>query len=284
MQKNVPGNTRNPAVYAARLGELGMRLSISRALSSCILFGGLLAATASNAVTISFLSGPANAGNWGNSLVFSNSGISVSASAYAETGGESPGGTGWYLFQTAQIYRWSTGLGICNRNEGLASSTCADDEHEVDTVSRDDLLVFVFNQNVNLQSITVDPYNSSGSDPNDRDITYWIGNLASMPALTTQTFDTLSAMPTFTETLNPATSGFDPYTHTLTGTGNVLLISGDYRNRNCKNADVTTNSECEAYKIRDLSVTAATTVVPVPGAVWLFGSALALMGVARRRA
>ncbi len=240
---------------------------------------GLASVSDANAVTISFLSGPANAGNWGNSLVFSSGGISVAASAFAETGTESPTSSGWYLFQTAQIYRWSTGLGICNRVEGLASSTCSDTEHEVDTVGRDDLLVFVFNQNVNVESLTVDPYNSSGSDPNDRDITYWVGNLASMPALTTQTFDSLSAMPTFTETLNPATSGFDPLTHTLTGTGNVLLVSGDYSNRSCKNADVTTNSECEAYKIRDITVSA----VPVPAAVWMFGSALALLGAARRR-
>jgi hypothetical protein len=232
-----------------------------------------------SAVTISFLSGPANAGNWGNTLTFSNGGVSVTASAFAETGAESPTSSGWYLFQTAQIYRWSTGLGICNRNEGLASSTCADNEHEVDTVSRDDLLVFVFNQNVNFQSITVDPYNSSGSDPNDRDITYWVGNLASMPALTTRTFNTLGTMPTFTEAFNAASSGFDPLTHSLTGTGNVLLVSGDYLNRNCKNADVTTNSECEAYKIRDITVS----IVPVPAAVWLFGSALGLLGGARRR-
>jgi len=244
---------------------------------------GLFASPLASAATISFLSGPANAGNWGNSLTFSGGGISVTASAFAETGAESPSASGWYLFQTAQIYRWSTGLGICNRVEGLASSTCSATEHEVDTVGRDDLLLFVFNQTVDFQSVTVDPYNSSGSDPNDRDITYWVGNLASMPALTTQTFDTLGGMPGFTETLSAATSGFDPLTHSLSGTGNVLLLSGDYTNRDCKNADVTYNSECEAYKIRNITVT-ATTVIPVPAAVWLLGSALGLLGIARRKA
>ena len=261
-----------------------MKVRPMRVFSSWLPVAGLavagLISGSANAVTISFLSGPANAGSWGNSLVFSNGGISVSASAFAETGTESPGSSGWYLFQTAQIYRWSTGLGICNKGEGLANVSCSETEHEVDTVGRDDLLVFVFNQTVNVESITVDPYNSSGSDPNDRDITYWVGNLASMPALTTQTFDTLGGMPTFTETLNLASSSFDPLTHSLTGTGNVLLISGDYTNRSCKNADVTSNSECEAYKIRDISVSA----VPVPAAAWLFGSALVgLLGAARRR-
>ena len=103
-----------------------------------------------------------------------------------------------------------------------------------------------------------------------------------MPALTTQNFATLGAMPTFSEAFNPASSGFDPLTHILTGTGNVLLLSGDYINRSCKNADVTSNSECEAYKIRDITVTAAT-VIPIPAVVWLFGSALAVLGSARRR-
>jgi len=243
----------------------------------------LFASLPASAVTISFLSGPANSGSWGNSLAFSNSGISVTASAWAETGAESPAASGWYLFQTAQIYRWSTGLGVCNRNEGLASSTCSDTEHEVDTVSRDDLLVFVFSQTVNFQSITVDPYNSSGDDPNDRDITYWVGSTANLANLATQTFDTLGNMPGFSETQVFATSSFNPITHALTGTGNVLLVSGDYTNRSCKNADVTSNSECEAYKIRDITVSPGMTVVPVPAAAWLFGSALGFMAVARRR-
>lgn len=260
-----------------------MRSSATRIPALCLALAGLVASPLASAATISFLSGPANAGNWGNSLVFSSGGISVTASAFAETGTESPSSSGWYLFQTAQIYRWSSGLGICNRVEGLASSTCSDTEHEVDTVGRDDLLVFVFNQTVNFESVTVDPYNSSDSDPNDRDITYWVGNLAGMPALTTQTFDTLSAMPGFTETASAATSGFDPLTHALSGTGNVLLLSGDYTNRSCKNADVTYNSECEAYKIRNITVTAATTVIPVPAAAWLLGPALGLLGFARRR-
>lgn len=256
-----------------------MRYSATWLPAIGLALAGLVASPGASAVTISFLSGPANAGNWGNSLTFSGGGISVTASAYAETGAESPGSSGWYLFQTAQIYRWSTGLGVCNRNEGLANSSCSDTEHEVDTVSRDDLLVFVFDQVVNVESLTVDPYNTSGSDPNDRDITYWVGNLASMPALTTQTFNTLGTMPTFVQAANAASSGFDPLTHVLTGTGNVLLVSGDYANRNCKNADVTTNSECEAYKIRDIGVS----IVPVPAAVWLFGPALALLGAVRRR-
>jgi hypothetical protein len=32
-----------------------------------------------------------------------------------------------------------------------------------------------------------------------------------------------------------------------------------------------------------VTLTAASTVIPVPAAVWLFGSALGLLGVARRK-
>lgn len=261
-----------------------MRIPQRAVVVLALFIAGLLTAGPSGAVTINFTSGPANVGGFGNSLTFSNGGISVTASAFAETGTQTPANSGWYLFQTAEVYRWSTGLGVCNRNEGyVAQNSCGDDEHEIDTVGRDDLLLFVFSQNVVMQSITVDPYDSSGSDPNDRDITYWVGNLANLAALTTRTFNTLGTMPGFSETYLAASSGFDPLTHLLSGTGNVLLVSGDYRDRNCKNADVTTNSECEAFKIKNLVVSAAPAVVPVPAAAWLFLSAFGVLTIARRK-
>lgn len=254
-------------------------------LQICAAVLGVCAFNAAQAATIDFRppNGSANGGGYGNSLTYSSDGINVTASAYAETGAQSPANSGWYLLETAQIYKWQTGLGICNRNEGLASSNCNDTEHEVDTVGRDDLLVFVFDQTVNFNSITVDPYNSSGSDPNDRDIVYWVGNLTSgLSDLTTRTFDTLDSTPGLNisaEVWSPYSSGTSAYTHSLTGTGNVLLVSGYYLDRSCKNQDVTSNTECEAYKIQSLSVTP----VPVPAAVWLLGSALLCFGAIGQR-
>ncbi len=243
-------------------------------------------ASAAQAVTIDFRPGysgnPANAGNWGNSLTFTSGGISVTARAYAATGTLSGG---WNLFTTAQIYKWSTGLGSCNRSEGLANSTCDSNEHEFDTVGYDDLLVLVFAQTVNFQSLTVDPYDGPGSDPNDTDIVYWVGNSVNLANLTARTFNTLAGMPGLSaETWKQTASTYSPVTHGLSGIGNVLFVSGNWHDTNCKNSNVSYASECEAYKIRDITVTPYNAVVPVPAALWLLGSALGVLGLTRKRA
>lgn len=220
-------------------------------------------------------------------MQFSSGGITVDVHAWAETGAEAPASSGYYKFETAQVHSWATGLGNCNRDEGLASVSCNDNEHEVDSVGRDDLMVFFFNQTVDFSQleISVDPYDGSGSDPNDRDIRYWISTVAAAPDLSTYTFNTLA--PTFgTGALSAASSSYGIYTHYLNGanggaaTGNLLLISGNYKIRSCSNYNGTSDTECEAYKIKSLSVAP---VIPVPAAAWLMGSALAAIGLLRRR-
>ncbi len=255
---------------------------------SCAITLALLlsaATTTASAVTIDFTAA-GGSGSYGNNMVFSDGGITVTVSAWAETGSESPASSGYYLFQTAQIWSWSTGLGICNRNEGLANSSCDNNEHELDSVGRDDLMVFYFDQVVDFDAlqVTVDPYDGSGSDPNDRDLRYWVSTVGAAPALGTYTFNTLA--PTFgTGFLSSASSSYNPFTHNLGGgsggalTGNLLLISGNYANRYCTNSNVSSDTECEAYKISSLTIQA----IPVPGAVWFMGSALGLMAWVRRR-
>lgn len=270
---------RNPARSRARCPRRRQVLALG--LGAWL----VAAAGAAQALTID-LRGAGGSGGFGNSLVFGGGGLSVTASAWAETGGELPAGSGYYAFQSAEIHSWSTGLGICNRSEGLAGSSCDSNEHEVDTVGRDDLLVLVFNQRVSFLSITVDPYDGPGSDANDRDILYRVGDLpGGLPNLANRSFASLGSIAGLgAEQVSAAASGYGPLSHALSGVGNVLLVSGNYHDRNCFAADVSGDRECEAYKIASISVASfGSQVVPLPAGAWLLGSALGTLVVARRR-
>jgi hypothetical protein len=248
-------------------------------------FTGLVAAflagvaTTAGAATINFSSADdTGVSTYGNSLAFSSDGIGVTARAFAETGAAT--GSGYYRFQTAEVFSWSTGLGICNRTEGTANVTCDNNGHEIDTGGRDDLLVLVFDQVVNFSSLTVLPFDGAGSDPNDRDVIYRVGNLAALPDLAGYSFDTLGGIAGVgAEVLSAASSGYDPFTHALSGSGNVLFVSGNYHDRGCTAADVDDDGECEAYKVVDVVVSA----VPVPAVAWLLVPAFGIVGLRRRR-
>ncbi|MBM4196844.1 MAG: hypothetical protein FJ197_07065 [Gammaproteobacteria bacterium] len=260
-----------------------------RALATALLAGfGCVSASAIN-IDVRGTLGPY--GGFGNSLNYSAGGVNVSLYGWAETGAlQTSTPSNFWLFQTAEIYSWSTGVGVCNRVEGtLASGNCSVNEQEIDTVgSRDDLIVLYFDQIVsfgNLQ-VTVDPWDGPGSDPNDRDLRFWVATVASgAPNLSTYSFNTLSTA-FGTSYLSSVISSYDAYTHLLGSvigplSGNLLMISGNWFDRSCVNRNSTADKECEAWQLASIDVDV--NVIPVPAAVWLLGSALGLLGWMRRR-
>lgn len=177
------------------------------------------------------------------------------------------------LLDTAQIWQWPTGLGVCNRSEGTVGGGCSVfSEHQVDNVGDDDYVLFAFDQAVQFDQIIIDPYFTT-----DRDVSYWIGNVASfdLTGLDPVALDPPGTT-AFGDPINVSFGfGNDPVSVNLGGaSGNALLFAA--------RADPGNWHDNDYFKIASLEVTA--TVIPVPAAVWLFGSGLiGLIGVMRRR-
>lgn len=225
----------------------------------------LLTATFSHAATTTYDftgSGPApleTGSGYGNTLDYGD----FQVTAWATTGVPINSNS---LIDDAQILDYGSGLGVCNRTE-----SCSFPNFQVDNMGDDDYVLFVFDQAVQFDSIVIDPYGYF-----DRDITFWTANIstpADLTGLDPAALDfpgsTIFGDPTF----NYNTWGYGPKTINLNGgIGNALLFAAQ--------ADPGNIGDYDAFKITSLT----TTVVPVPAALWLFGSGLiGLVGLARRR-
>ena len=114
----------------------------------------------SHATSFTFTSGSTNGTDFGNSVVRTSDGVTVTA-------------TGWRLsdvgsssFQAGRIQIWSTGLGVCNQGEGL---NCSNPQHPVDNSVSTDFLLFSFSQSIELDSALLTAWAS------DFDATLWAG-------------------------------------------------------------------------------------------------------------
>ena len=114
----------------------------------------------SQAASFYLTSGSTTGSGYGNSVVRTDDGVTVTA-------------TGWSLgnvasssFQAGQIRIWGTGLGVCNQGEGL---NCTNPNHPVDNYNGTDFLLFSFSQSVELDSAILTAWAS------DFDATLWAG-------------------------------------------------------------------------------------------------------------
>ena len=154
-------------------------------------------------------------------------------------------------FYNSSIRNWQGyGLGVQNGS--------SDNSHQVDNSGYKDFVLFQFDNNVRVNSVTVDSYGT-----NDIDASWWYGNISDLPA-------TLNGSDFTNGNYSGTTS--NPYTYDLGSMviGNVLLFGTRWDQSN------------DLFKIAAIDFELA--AVPLPAAVYLFGTgALALYGFSRRR-
>jgi hypothetical protein len=229
----------------------------------------LIAGQAATASTWTFASGgnyyTASGSSYGNQITFSQGLETLRVTAWSNTADTPVNG-----LETAYIRRFSTGLGVCNREEGsLSSCINGGSLHQVDNVGQQDLVLFLFDSPQALQSLTIDPYGTW-----DRDVSFWIGNVSAGMTLVGSTFASLGALG-FGSQVNSLNSASNAALAISLGghMGNALLVGGLFP------ADGTP----DRFKIRSLVATAGISIVPVPAGAWLLVSAFGVLATIRRR-
>jgi hypothetical protein len=197
--------------------------------------------------------------SYGNNVTFYEGAEKLRTHAWSNTA-ETPAGA----FETAYIRRFSTGLGVCNRDEGAIIDCMAGSvDHQVDNVSQQDVVLFLFESPQAMQSLIIDPWGTW-----DRDISFWVGTVSPTVTLTGATFDTLASLGFSAQVNSFNSSGEAALTIGLGGlVGNALLVGA------LNPADGT----ADRFKIRQLVTSVPMAVVPLPAAAWLFLSALGLI-------
>ncbi|MDT8282759.1 MAG: VPLPA-CTERM sorting domain-containing protein [Gammaproteobacteria bacterium] len=262
--------------------------SFNTLLITALFTGGLATANAAPVqVSYDFTSGGGTSSTigagFGNALRFNDidgdnsSSENLTITAWGATGADQGSGAWGDSLQSAQISRWNTGLGACNRSEGLIgsySNNCdTNSEHQVDNSGYDDFVLFAFDNIMAFDQLVIDPFFTS-----DIDLTFWIGTIGNTDLTGLDDLTLLSAG--FSNPLNALFYGatYSPQTINLGGaTGNVLLVSAQ--------RDLGSPDDDDYFKIASLrATTTEIPAVPVPAAGWLFASGLlALVHSARRK-
>ena len=230
----------------------------------------LMACQTAMASTWTFASGgdsySTSGSSYGNQLTYSHGVETLQVSAWANTAVAPANG-----FETAYIRDFSTGLGVCNREEGNISS-CINGggaNHQVDNVGQQDLVLFLLDSPQAMQSLTIDPNGTW-----DRDVSFWVGNVSTGMTLVGSTFANLGALG-FGSQVNSLNSASNAaLTISLGGyMGNALLVGGLFP----------ADGSPDRFKIRSLVTTTGISVVPVPAGAWLLVSAFGVLATIRRQ-
>jgi hypothetical protein len=203
----------------------------------------------------------------GNVFEFTDGGITLEVTAWADMGRGS-------LDQTATLTQQSWGLGSCSEKEGdFDTSGCLKSSqlNKNATIDNDggyDWVLIVFPENVQFDSFTVTP---SGNQ--DKDVTYWTGNVGSagdVSGLTYAELDTFIGTRVAVNNLKSTADATMIIVDSLGNPviGNAILIGASLRNGG------------DRFGLSALTVTA----VPLPQASWLMLSALGALVVRKRRA
>lgn len=194
---------------------------------------------------------------------FASGPVGMTMSGWATTG---RGNT----LQSAQANRYETGVGVCNRLEGL---DCGVLSHQVDNSLGVDFLLFSFEQAVELISVTINPYLIS-----DRDVTFVIAEVSDPGSLSGKTLGNLAALWSTTIEREDYPLGVGPLEVALGNvTGRHLLFGAQFGDGFL---DLT-----DAFKVTSLTYNAGGPPAEVsePATFGLFGAMLGGMGLAARR-
>jgi len=238
----------------------------------------LLAAGTLNAAPISFdfTAGgvDSNPGVNGNTVSFLDSTLSHTVqltSWYAPVDGSLTTATG-FVTGAPNVQ----GFGVCNSAEGTFAACTANGGNSpirgLDNAGGQDWVLLLFSQPVNLSTFTIFPDIGDNSKDQDRDVTYFTGNVSSANDLQNRNYAYL------TGTLGMQQWNVDSSKDMTAVTIDITAQNG--------NAEVWGNAILIGASLTSgadrFFVSGMTAVVPVPPAIWLFGSALAVL-LGRRR-
>jgi hypothetical protein len=194
-------------------------------------------------------------------------------------------GTG-ATFTSAVGHQMASGIGVCNNQESVPDlQTCINDDKNasIDSFKGRDWVLLIFSDsndpllspNMDLSQLVISPHLDSNGRKQARGVTYYTGVIDPTTTLAGLTYADLTAPGVLGLTQFDVANGksVDPVSMTLSDYnggqavfGNAILIGANLNNGNDRPL-----------------LTGMTTVVPVPPAIWLFGSAIGAVFIRRRK-